>query len=418
MRARLRTLLDQRATAWQQVQDIQARREKAGYAPTEEDGETYTRALNDVDKLSKEIEEEERADRIESAMNKPAGDLRATSPISDDSPAGDETKNKENYRRAFTAFLRQGMFDMPTEERQLLQKRFVVDPEIRAAAAGTPSAGGYTVPEEFWARVVETLKAFGGIQGLAQVLPTAGGNEIPWPTNDSTAQKGAILGENTQDSELDLVFGTKSIKAHMYTSKIVRVSFQLLQDSGIDIEAFLARKLGERIARILADHLAVGVGTTQPEGLTVGLTLTQETATVGEIKYDDLVELEHKIDPAYRARARYVLHDSVVKAARKMKDLQNRPLWVPQMAGGVPSTINGHEYVVDNSLPTLALGAKPAVFGDIESAYLVRLVNGGQVMRLTERYADYLQVGFLQFQRADAVVQDASAAAALVVKAA
>src|SRR5690606_32334921 len=114
---------------------------------------------------------------------------------------------------------------------------------------------------------------------------------------------------------------------------------------------------------------------------------------------------------------RYVAHDSFVAAARKLKDNDGRPLWVPSMTGGAPSTINGHPYTVDNNLAPLGAGSTPAVFGDIKEAYLVRVVNGAQTLRLTERYADFLQVGFLGFQRLDGKVQNASAARKLEIAA-
>jgi len=415
MRARLRNLLDQRATAWSQVQDIQARREADGYAPTVEDGETYTRALDEVERLGREIEEEERADRLDAAMNRPTGDLRATTPVRD-GETGDD--GQEAYARAFDAIMRRGAIAVDQETLAIAQRGFVTDPELRAQAAGTPSAGGYTVPTDFWARLVETLKAYGGLLGVSQVLTTDAGNEVLWPTSNGTAIKGAIVSENTQHGEQDETFGQASVKAHLYSSKIIRISYQLLQDTGIDLNSWLPRRCGERIGRAVADHLATGVGTTQPQGIITGLTLEQTTGTASKVGYDDLVDLEHKVDPAYRGRGQYVLSDTALRELRKIKDTTGRPLWVPAIAGGIPSTINGHRYTVDNSLPAFADDASPIVFGDIEAAYLVRMVNGAQVLRLTERYADYLQVGFLGFQRLDAVVQDAAAAAKLTIKAA
>ncbi|MCR6703147.1 MAG: phage major capsid protein [Cellulomonas sp.] len=413
MRAALRTLLDQRANAWSQVQDIQARREAAGYQPTDEDGETYTRALDEVERLGAQIEEEERADRLDAVMNRPSGDVRSTTPVAD---GGNPADAQEQYARAFDSFARRGMIDISPEERALMQRGLVADEEIRAQATTSGAAGGYTVPTEFWNRLVETLKAYGGLLGVSQVLNTSTGAEILWPTSDGTAVKGAIVGENTQHTEQDETFGQASIKAHLYSSKIIRVSYQLLQDSGLDLNTWLPRRCGERIGRAVADHLAVGTGTGQPKGLITGLTLSHETATASKVGYDDLVELEHKVDPAYRGRGRYVLADTALRELRKLKDTTGRPLWVPTVAGGVPSTINGREYTIDNSFPTFADEAAPIVFGDIEAAYLVRVVNGAQVLRLTERYADYLQVGFLGFQRLDATVQDTAAAAKLTVK--
>jgi HK97 family phage major capsid protein len=177
----------------------------------------------------------------------------------------------------------------------------------------------------------------------------------------------------------------------------------------------VGRKLGERIGRGAAAHFATGTGTGQPQGLTKAtnlLTLPGVAPT-----YEALVDLEHSIDPAYRANARYIVHDSFLRELRKLKDTTGRPLWVPALAGGVPSTINGQPYTVDNSLPVFAAGAKSVVYGDIAQAYLIRQVAGAQTMRLDERYADFLQVGFLGFMRMDAKIQNQAAVAVLAAKA-
>lgn len=416
MRARLRKLYDERAAAWSKVQDIQDRRSRDGYEPTQEDGETYTRSLDDVERLGREIEEEERADRLGATFDRAEPGSRSTNPR----PAEEEERDvSDEYREVFGSYLRRGDVGMTPEGRSLLEQGFVAL-EDRAQSAGVDAAGGYTVPKEFLQRMTEALKAFGGILGVAEVLNTTTGAPLQWPTNDDTGNVGAILAENTQVTEQDFVFGSTNLAAHMYTSKMVRVSRQLLQDSAFDLEVWLPRKLGERIGRAAAGHFGTGTGTAQPQGLVPGLTKVQETGTASKVGYDDLVDLEHMVDPAYRqsSTVRYVLHDLALRELRKIKDTQGRPLWVPAIAGGPPSTINGYAYTIDNSLPAPADGAKPIVFGDIRAAYAVRIVNGAQTLRLGERYADYLQIGFLGFQRLDGKVQDASAAAALQIKSA
>lgn len=413
MRARLRNLIDQRAAAWSQVQDIQARREADGYEPSQEDGEAYTRALDEVQRLSEEIEAEERADRLAASFGTIDPSQRTTNPVA----GGGEERGDvaDEYRAAFGRYLRSGMGRLTADEQRLMEQGFI---EARAQGVSIDTAGGYTVPETFLNRMTEAQQSFGGLFDLAEVITTATGNPLRWPTNDDTGNKGAILDENTQVTEQDVVFGGADLGGYMYTSKMVRASLQLLQDSAFDLEAWLARKLGERIARASAEHFAVGTGVGQPQGLVTGLTKTVSTGTIGKIGYDDLVDLEHAIDPAYRANARYVLADSALRELRKLKDSQNRPLWVPALAGGVPSTVNGRPYTVDNSFAAVENGSKSVVFGDIRAAYVIRQVQGAQTMRLTERYADFLQVGFLGFQRLDGKVQDTSAAAALVIKAA
>lgn len=411
MNQRLRKLLEERANAWSQVQDIQSRDER-----TADESATYRKALDDVDRLSREIETEERAERQRSVMEGSERDRRDTSPRTEDDDQRDAADPTAEYRSAFSAFLRSGMDELPVEQRKLLREGFV---EARALGAGTNTAGGYTVPVEMLNKMVETMKAFGGILSVADVITTSDGHPLTWPTNDDTSNTGALLSENTQATEQDMAFGQGQLGAYMYTSKIVRASFQLLQDSAFDMDTWLPRKLGERIGRALAVHLATGTGSGQPQGLITGLTKGVTSAAGTAISYDDLVDLEFAIDPAYRnsPNLRYVFADTALASLRKVKDADGRPLWAPTVAVGVPSTFNGHPYVVDNNMATLALGSKSVVFGDIRAAYAVRQVQGAQTLRLTERYADYLQVGFLGFARFDAIVQDANAAAVLTQKA-
>lgn len=405
MSARLKTLLDKRANAWSQAQDIRTRAEADGYNLTTEEDETWQRALDDVEKLSKQIEVEERHARLNAIA--PAAESVAPTQRDDVDPEAGE------YRQAFNAMLRRGVGRLSADQQSVLERGFG-EIDTRALSSVTDAAGGYTVPDEFSNRLVETMKAYGGLLGIVDVLTTASGTDLLWPTNDDTANEGAILDENTQISEQDVAFGQGKLKAYTYTSKLIRVPLQLMQDSAIDIEAFLARRIGERIGRAVAGHIATGAGTTQPVGVAnatvgFGVGVTGATGNTTTVTYDSLVDLEHSVDPAYRGSAQYAMNDLTLAAIRKLKDSQNRPLWVPSVAGGVPSTINGRPYTIDNKLPAPAANAKSILFGDFKTGYIARRVSGAQVLRLSERYADFLQVGFFGFARWDGVIQDAAA---------
>jgi HK97 family phage major capsid protein len=90
-------------------------------------------------------------------------------------------------------------------------------------------------------------------------------------------------------------------------------------------------------------------------------------------------------------------------------DSQNRPLWEPSIQVGVPDSLLGYGVVLNNYVPVPAASAKSLLFGDFREAYVIRDVAGFQLLRLEERYADYLQVGFLGFQRSDGTMQNTSA---------
>lgn len=316
------------------------------------------------------------------------------------------------------------------------------DQELRAQGASLGTSGGYAVPQGFLAKITTTLKAHGGVRALAEVITTEAGEDLPWPTNNDTANVGHILTENTQDSEQDLTFGQANLGAYTYTSKIVRASMQLLNDQAVDLETWLANQLGQRIARAQSSHWISGNGTTEPQGLVTGLTTGRTTEANNAITYDELVDLVHSVDAAYReggevaaspiAPARgtttpagngpalpgvaWIMNDQTFAYLRKLKDDVERPLIQPDLTAGGPPTLLGYQVRIDNAMPTMTGGAKVIAFGNIRAAYIIRDVRGIEVLRMVERYADYLQVGFLGFQRSDGLVQDTSAAKLLTMK--
>ena len=400
----LKRALDKRANTWAQMQEIQARAEAEGRDLTAEERQAWDAAETDLTAASEDVERLERMARLDAVQRD------QVVVASGDGEERAERDPEADYRGAFGQFVRRGMGGLTNEQRQLMMSNA---DEVRAAATSPGSAGGYFIPTDTLAKITETMKAYGGILGLANVITTASGNPLNWPTNDDTANVGAILSENSQITEQDITLGQKTLGAYTYTSKLVRVSLQLLQDSAFDIDTWLPRKLGERIGRAVAAHLATGTGTGQPEGLFTNAT-AGKTGTTGQttsIIYDDLIDLIHSVDPAYRESGdcRFVLSDSALKMVRKLKDGNSLPLWQPSTQIGVPSTLLGYGVTVDNGIPVPAANAKSIGFGDVNAAYVVRQVSGGQMMRLEERYADFLQVGFFGFLRLDAKPDDAAA---------
>lgn len=397
--------LEKRANTWSQMQEIQATAEREGRSElTAEERQKWDAAEADLTAASQDVERMERMARLDTVQR----DQLVVAGGSAEERG--EVDQEAAYREAFGAFTRRGMSGLDNEQRQLLMSNMS---EVRAQATSPGSAGGYFIPTDTLARITETMKAYGGILGLANILNTTSGNPLNWPSNDDTANVGAILSENSQITEQDVTLGQKTLGAFTYTSKLVRVSLQLLQDDAFNIDTWLPRKLGERIGRAVAAHLATGVGTTQPEGLFTNAT-AGKTGTTGQttsIIYDDLIDLIHSVDPAYRQSpsTRFVMSDSALKMVRKLKDGNNLPLWQPSTQMGVPDTLLGYGVTVDNGVPVPAANAKSIGFGDINAAYVVRQVAGGQMMRLEERYADYLQVGFFGFLRLDAKPDDTSA---------
>jgi HK97 family phage major capsid protein len=306
----------------------------------------------------------------------------------------DEAK-KPSYQQAFAKLIRSteaGHTELTREERDAIR-------EARAQSKGTDSEGGYLVPDDFVNMLVSHRAAYGGIEQFAMMFNTASGADIPVPTNDDTSNSGAIVAENAADSEQDTVFGEIKMLAYKYSSKIIRVSFELLQDNEFNLEAYLAEIMGERLGRAQATHFAAGTGSSQPQGLNAA-TSGKTAAATGAVTYDELLDLKHSLDPVYRASARWFMNDATLLAVKKLADSDGRKLWQPDVAAALPATLDGSPYTIDQGLPAMAASAKPIVFGDA-SGYAIRRVSGVRMKRLVELYAANDQVGFVALERCD-----------------
>ena len=409
----LNRALTERAQVWSRMNEIRDTAEAAGRGLDAEERTNYDTAEARLSELTADIEREQRF----AALDRNLGEVRNNIP---EPGAGPEATLEERYEGAFSQFMRRGLDGMDNETRELVQGRFTTTggDESRAQSIGTNSAGGYLVPSGFRAVITETMKAYGGLLAETNLITTTTGNPLPWPGVDDTGNVGAILSENTQVSNQDIAVTQKTLNAFTYTSKQVLVSLQLLQDSAFDLDSYVPKELGKRIGRAVAAHIATGTGSSQPTGIGYAPT-TGKTGIAGQtttVIYDDLIDLLHSIDPAYRqmGNCKWAMADPSLAVVRKLKDSQGHPLWQPAVTAGVPDTLLGYGVVIDNGLPTMAASAKSILFGDFHAGQITRQVLDVQMLRLVERYADYLQVGFIGFSRLDSKPDDAAAVKAYV----
>lgn len=327
----------------------------------------------------------------------------------------DEPTHEERYAQAFDFYLRFGERQMNSEWRDvLMQGRSEVDlrgvnlpDEFRDMGVAQDTTGGFMVPEGFFEQIISATKDFGGMRrSRAFVLETTSGNDLPIPTDDDTSNTGAILTENTVETTQDVTLGQVVLHAYTYSSKIVKVSRQLLQDSAFDVQGFLERKLAERLGRITNKHFTTGDSSSKPQGVVTGAATGKTASGSTDFTVDELIDLKHAVDPSYRNSPEWMFNDTTLRDLKKKKDGEGRPLWQSGIAMGEPNTIDGNPYVVNQDMPGLTSGNSPVAYGDF-SLYYIRDVLGIQILRLDERYADALQVGFLAFSRHDGVLVDA-----------
>lgn len=378
--------------------------------PGESWGEEQQKAWNalevDVDRLDGEIDRIQKTLDIEAA-NKERLDAKADKM----GKSADEVHGAESVEKGiFRAWLAGGAANLTEEQRVYVAQRVA---EVRnAMGTQVPAEGGYLVTDEFSGRLLEELKAYGGVRKVATVYATATGANINWPTVDATAQEGEQVGENAATSSQDISFGNKDVGAYKYSSKAIAVPFELLQDSAIDIEAYIRKLAAERIARITNRKFTVGTGTNEPEGVVTASTLGK-TGVAGQLTsiiYDDLVDLEHSIDPAYREAGGvgWMFHDLTLKALKKLKDADGRPIWVPGITMGEPNTILSYPYTINQHMDAPGASKKSVLFGALDK-YLIRDVMQILFFRMTDSvFTTKGQVGFIAFSRHDGKLLDVS----------
>ena len=400
-------MLEERANVWSQMTALRDKTEDL----TAEERASWDAMEVRLTDLTGDIEREQRAVAMSAIDYSQIIDTRSNPGVND------EGDTAADYRAAFDLWARFGEGELTGEQRGILRSGKVnfttaEQAEVRAAGVATGAAGGFTVPPLFRDALIERLKFYSSVRQEAEIITTDTGASLPWMTNNDTGNVGAILAENTAAAELDATFGTATLDAYMYTSLMTRVSLQLIQDTALDIDSFLPRKLGERIGRIQNQHFTTGTGTAQPLGLiTGGTAVAAAVGNVTSFSYDSLVDAPARLDPAYLSSPNlaWMGSQSTLAAFRKLKDTQGRPLWEPSLQVGDPDSLLGYRYVLNNDMAVPAANAKSLAFGDFRAGYVVRDVVGLQTLRLSERYAEFLQVAFLAFQRSGGTVQDTAA---------
>lgn len=324
-------------------------------------------------------------------------------------PAGKKAKVEVRHA-VMNAYLCRGFNGMTHEERAAIVEQ--------RALSTTPTEGGYTIDTETLAKVVQEKISYGAALTQANTLTTGKGNPMNWAVSAEGAVKGVIVGEGANHGKKDTKFTNVQLGAFKISSQVILVSEELLQDSEIDMVAYITNIARTRIDRGMNSYILTGTGTAQPKGLLPSITKNQEIADWTAFTWETLVDLLHSVDPAYRVspKSAFGMHDKTLAKIRKFKNTQNEPIYIRSLATDKPDTILGESVIIDNEFPELTntVHKGSIVYGDW-NAFIVRRVSGMTVKRLDELYAETGQVGFLAFERFDCVLEDLAAFAQLSV---
>jgi HK97 family phage major capsid protein len=426
--------------------DTLARDEKEPRDFNPEEQEKWEKINADYDAQSRQIEIAERSEKIAAEQAEIVSDpiIGRAAPDNGREKAAEKGEITEETRAlAFQGWLRAAN-DRPLDERhikastrlglnpyarslriplpdtrtaryaqQLFRTSHPSQVEARALSAVTGAAGALTIPEGFVRSLEINMLAFGGVRQVAEQIRTTEGADLPWPTADDTSNTGEQLGESAAVtvSGADPTFGAIILKAYKFSSKGVKIPSELLEDTAFDMAGVLGGMLGERLGRITNTKFTTGTGAATPKGIVEASTAGNTTASATAITADELMDLVHQVDPAYRTQAPgFMMHDSVLLVIRKLKDGNGDYLWQSGLQDGVPDRLLSYPLTINQDMTSaVTAGLKTILFGALNK-YKIRTVREIRLFRLEELYRANDQDGFMAFAREDGNLLDAGTA--------
>lgn len=397
----VKRLRDQRQKVWEEAKTLADGAAEENRAFSGEEESKWTALNAELDALDKRIKSvldgEQRAKDAEDAFSKLEGRPKEG--------RAETAGQNVSELRAFLRGERGRVYEVESSGR-------VFNAEQRDLLKSGATTGGNTVPTSFYDRLVAHLIETASLMsGGVTILNTTGGEtiQVPKTTGHSTA---AIVTEGSAISESDPAFGQIPLGAYKYGT-LIQVSRELLDDTGVDLEGYLAMQTGRALGNAFGAHIVTGTGTSQPRGITIDTTVgvTGATGVVGAFTADNLIDLHYSVIEPYRASAscRWVMRDATVASVRKLKDANGQYLFQPSLVAGTPDTLLGKPMLTEPNVAAVALSAKSVVFGDL-SQYFVRLAGGVRFERSDDFAFNTDLVTFRALLRADGSLVDLTGA--------
>ncbi|MBX9677420.1 MAG: phage major capsid protein [Gemmataceae bacterium] len=378
---------------------------------TGEESHKVDELFAEADKLEARIDTAEKREAVEAAEGRLKQAERRTRPTLS------KIEDEPNYSDALRCWLSRGVrgsritgadvenaarcgLDIASNEIELSR------PKISRRDMAKGNTAGVVGWTDFYTGFFEEMKSYGPVLSLISYRDSDNGQALPIPVMDDTANKAAILAEAAQTNAADVSVSSVTLNGFKYESKEVILSLELLADSSVDLEAYVAKAIAERFGRGWAEHVTIGTGSGQPFGIVTRATnssvVAGGSAAAPTLTGDNLIDLAESLDDAYRAGpgVGFMMAPATMTKVRKLKDSNGQYLWQPSLQAGVPGTFYGFPMFRNQAMATSGANARIAVFGDF-SKYLWRNVAGVQVYRLDQLRIRNGQISFLAFARGD-----------------
>ena len=298
---------------------------------------------------------------------------------------------------------------------------------LKAGLVGSNPDGGFLAPIDPVRFISRRVFESSPVRQLANVISTAR-EAVTVVVDDEEAGSGWV-GEVDARSETDYPqIAEIEIPTHEQYAE-PKISTKALDDISINIEGWIQEKVAMRFARQEAAAFIEGTGVKQPTGiLDYGEWATagqyernaiehRDTATVGTLAGDDLIDLQSDLLEAYQGNATWLMHRKIWAEVMQLKDSDNQYLLNPMMLfSGVTMQLLGRPVRFAGDMEdSLTEDESIMIYGDFREGYTVVDRIGIRVLR--DPYTQKQYVKFYTTKRVGGAVTNYQALKVLDVQA-
>lgn len=273
-----------------------------------------------------------------------------------------EKRSKDEMeKRALDAFFRGD--DLTAEERAML----TTTGQNKATIPVTIAKGILKKLEEM-CPVLERAKRFNS-KGTLRLI------------NETTYGDAQVTDENNAFHDADATLNFIELGAFKITAQ-TKVSFELLANSEVDLNAYLTDVIIRRLAKEVNKQLVVGTGTKQATGLVKG---TQVCEVASDLTIKDFIKIQTTCNPAYLENAFWVMNRQTFQHVAGLMDNMGRPYLTSHVINDkIQYRLLGLEIVVDMHMPAMGDNAKAVVLANVAEGYSVNMLQDITLRHLTE----------------------------------
>ena len=248
---------------------------------------------------------------------------------------------------------------------------------------------GYLLPQRLETKFVNAMNTLSVLRPLCTEVTTVGDRALPIVNGHG---KAAWVPEGHPIPQVRDTFDRVNLDSHKLAA-IIRVTNELLKDSAVDIEAYLAATFADRLAVSEEEAFITGDGEDKPLGLIRQVKVGCMTENAGSVSVEDVLNLIFSVSEKHRRNGTLLMNDNTLLSLFKQCAALGTNLWQ-----GKDDTFFGYRIVRCASMPDAASGSMPILFGDFKQVYINN--NGDRsIKRLDQLFIINDHIGFLMAER-------------------